>query len=85
MAAKAGIELDNCLVHWEGNRNPVAVVLDGREYLAAIEVEKDIVIQFLGKSNEPLENGSELFTAVQKWGKHFSFVFYEDGFGDLPF
>lgn len=84
-AAKAGIELDNCLVHWEGNRNHVAVVLDGREYLAAIEVEKDTVVQFLGKSNVPIEDGSELCTATQKWAKHFSFMFHEDSFDDLPF
>lgn len=84
-ATKAGIELDNCLGEWDGNRNSVAVVLRGREYLAAIEVEKDTVIQFLGKSNEPIEEDSELYAVIQKWIKNFSFKFFEEDFDDLPF
>lgn len=82
---RAGIELDNCLIEWNGTKNPVAVVLQGREYVAAIETTQEAVIQFLGKSNEPIEEDTPLHKAFEKWVRLFSFQLDETYLDDLPF
>ena len=82
---RASIELVNCLAEWNGLKNPVADVLDGREYVAAIEVQKDEVIQFLGKENCAIEENTPLYSTIQKWAKHFSLNLSETISDDLPF
>ncbi len=82
---RAAIQLENCLAEWHGMKNPVAVVLNGREYVAAIEIGKDRVIQFLGKRNEEVDQESDLYKAFEKWVRHFSFDTSETNFDDLPF
>ncbi len=82
---RAGTQLGNCLVEWNGMQNPVAVVLRGREYVAAIEVEENRVVQFLGKRNEPVDESEELHKAFQKWARHFNLDTSETTPEDLPF
>lgn len=82
---KAGIQLGNCLTEWNGMKNPVAVVLKGREYVAAIEVEDGRAVQFLGKYNEPIEESDELNAAFKKWSRHFKLDTTETNLEDLPF
>lgn len=82
---RAGIELDNCLTEWNGMKNPVAVVLCGREYVAAIEVADGEVLQFLGRSNKAVDEDSPLCNAFKKWARLFAFKAENISYDDLPF
>lgn len=64
---KAGEMLHNCLSHWRNYDSPVTVVYNGRKIVAAIEVCDNEIRQMFKKRNELIDEGSDLFCAIEKW------------------
>ena len=64
---KAGEMLHNCLSHWRNYDSPVTVVYNGRKIVAAIEVCNNEIRQMFKKRNELIDEGSDLFCAIEKW------------------
>ena len=63
-----GEKLRNCLEYWiDYSDNPIEIVLFQGEPVAAIEVEKDKVVQIRKRKNESIERKSPLFNAIKKW------------------
>ena len=67
----AGTALNNCLINWKPENNPVTVVCRQNRILAAIEVEDNRVIQALGENNQGIDPHDPLYTAIEKWCKRF--------------
>ena len=81
----AGEQLQNCLVDWETERNPVAVVMQKGEAVAAIEVRASEIFQARFKENKPIEPDSDLCRAIEKWCKINNIKFDPEKLDDLPF
>lgn len=82
---RASIELDCSPMYRYRSNQSVAVVLKGREYVAAIEIDQGEVSLYIGKSGDLIDEGTPLHEAIEKWAKHFSFPFPAIDEGDLPF
>ena len=64
---KAGRELHNCLVDYRRCGRQVIIVKKDSICVAAIEINKDEVVQALLKMNEPIEDNEELYCAFKIW------------------
>ena len=81
----AGEQLHNCLVNWETERNPVAVVMQKGEAVAAIEVRAGEIFQAKLKENKSIEPDSDLCRAIEKWCEINNIKFDPAKLDDLPF
>ena len=64
---KASENLENCLGTWSASSSPVVVVFSGEIMVAAIEIEKDKVVQALGQRNKEISENSDLYKTICKW------------------
>ncbi len=81
----AGEQLQNCLVNWGTERNPVAVVIQKGEAVAAIEVRSGEIFQAKLKENKSIEPDSDLCRAIEKWCQINNIKFNPEKLADLPF
>ncbi|MBQ3527384.1 MAG: hypothetical protein IJA52_02375 [Clostridia bacterium] len=63
----AARRLDNCLCEWRPHHAPVVCVRRRDEYLAAIEIQGELVVQIKGHNNCTIGEDGPLFKAFLKW------------------
>lgn len=81
---KAAHDLKNCLRgFWRRPRKGVVFCMRiGSKYVAAIEVEKDSVLEATITDNDPIDTNEEIFAAFTHWMKKYNL---KDKIGDMPF
>lgn len=67
----AASELYNCLENYIGDAHLIVGVSYAGKYVAAVELDDNIITQHLGINNISLEEDPELYAAYLKWMKHF--------------
>lgn len=78
---EAGAELNNCLVNYDSNNNPVVCVKKNDKILAAIEIKNSKqIIQAYAKNNTEIADDSELSKAVSKYYKRNNLKWLHDDF-----
>jgi hypothetical protein len=79
----AGKTLENCLVNWWSNSNPVAVVMMNEKIIAALEICDDKLIQARRKNNKSIDENSELYKTISKWCESQQVSICLDEFADM--
>ncbi len=67
---QTGKRMNNCLVSWRSDDNPVVVIYKRKKYpLAAVEIKNGRVLQAYRPNNQPIEPNSALQKALIAWCK----------------
>lgn len=83
---EAGEQLNNCLVEWRIDANPVMSIRKHGRVVAAVEVGAGYVYQAYTADNEPLYNVAGLEIAYDKWReKNNLTIAYRDIYEEDPF
>ena len=64
---RAGKELKNCLVHWQFFRNNVYGMIDNGEYVAAVEIKDNVIIQAHTYCNGDISGNHSIKQAFDIW------------------
>ena len=86
----AGKAMNNCLVSWKPNGNPVVAVKKDGRFVAAVELLGKCIVQVRAAENEPIEAHPALNRAFQNWRERYGldwlpFMGLEDDEDELPF
>ncbi len=81
----AGKKMENCLVNWDSNSNPVVIIYKGDKIVAAVEFLNGVLIQAKQCRNKSIEPDSDLCRAIEKWCKLNNIKFDLAKLDDLPF
>lgn len=64
---KAGLDLHNCLTHWEDFTGNVYGIKRGSHYVGAVEITCGRIIQAYIKDNNNIEDDEKIYAAYNKW------------------
>ena len=68
---KASKELHNCLGNWEYfERNTVYVIMDNNNYVAAVEVDNNKIVQARTWGNGNIDSDKRIYSAFKLWMKN---------------
>ncbi len=78
--AIAGAKLENCLGEWQAGDYPVVCVKKRDQYVAAIEISENGIVQAYGYKNSSIEYDQALYAAFEKWMHQFHLSWSYDAY-----